>query len=80
MKERNGEDAMSVRDAYDGGMERALSGIYESAVRGRQLFREAYRLVRDENRRLREALKAVRVKAIPAGAAVALRREDWETP
>lgn len=56
-----------------------MSGIYESAVRGRREFREAYRSARDKNRRLREALKAVRVKAIPAGAAVALRREDWET-
>jgi hypothetical protein len=55
-----------------------MSDIYESAVRGRREFREAYRIARDENRRLRAALVAVRVKALPAGAAVGLRRESWK--
>lgn len=52
--------------------------IYESAVLGRRQFREAYRRAREENRRLRLALRAARGKGIIAGAALALRREDWE--
>ena len=55
-----------------------MSDIYKSAVQGRREFREMYRREREVNRRLREALVAVRVKAIPAGAAVGLRRESWE--
>ena len=55
-----------------------MTDIYLSAVRGWQQFREAYRRERTENQRLREALVTVRVKAIPAGAAVGLRREGWE--
>jgi hypothetical protein len=52
--------------------------LYETAVRGRQQFRESYRREREENRRLRAALETVRIKAIPAGAAVILRTEDWK--
>jgi len=55
-----------------------MAGIYEAAVQGRRQFRESYRRAREENRRLRTALETVRVKAIPAGAAVGLRREGWE--
>lgn len=57
---------------------RGMSDIYLSAVRGRQQFREAYRRELAKNRALRAALVAVRVKALPAGAAVGLRREGWQ--
>ena len=50
--------------------------VYESAVRGRQAFRAAYRREMAENKKLRAALIAVRSKAIPAGAAFVSRNED----
>jgi hypothetical protein len=50
----------------------------EMATKGRREFRAAYGNERQDNRQLRAALAAVRVKALPAGAAVGLQREGWE--
>jgi hypothetical protein len=50
--------------------------IYESAVKGRQMFRAAYRREREDNRQLRDALIAVRSKGIIAGAAFVRGNED----
>lgn len=49
--------------------------VYESAVKGQQSFRAAFRRERDDNRRLREALIEVR-SGICAGAAFVRRNED----
>lgn len=50
--------------------------VYESAVKGRQMFRSAFRRQREENRRLREALETVRSKGICAGAAFVRQHDD----
>lgn len=52
--------------------------VYESAVRGRQMFRAAYRREREDNQRLRAALLDVRSKGICAGAAFVRRNDDGE--
>ncbi len=50
--------------------------VYESAVKGRQMFRNALQHTRDENRALREVLIAVRSKGICAGAAFVRSNDD----
>lgn len=52
--------------------------VYKSAVQGRRDFRSALRHEREINRKLRDALVAVRSKGIIAGAAFVRQNVDGE--
>lgn len=50
--------------------------VYESAVKGRQVFRAAFRREREQNKKMRETLIAVRSSGICAGAAFMRGNDD----
>ncbi len=52
--------------------------VYESAVKTRQMFRNAFRREREITKQLRQTLIEVRSKAICAGAAFVHGNEDRE--